>query len=936
MALFSSPAWAQVEKQAEEPAKAETAPDIVVTGTRLANGFQAPTPVTVLTGENLIAVAPTNVASALAQLPSLATSQLTTTTDPGSQAGGTNGSSLLNLRNLGVTRNLVLLNGRRVVSTNAANSVDIATLPQNLIQRVDIVTGGASAAYGSDAVAGVVNFVLDTKFTGLKGDIGGGISTYGDLGNFKGSLAWGRAFLDNRLHIIASAQYAKEYGVAVNESSGRDWFDDPVGLIPNTLSSSPSNLIVPSIRSSVGSDGGLITNTILRGTQFLVGGVPAPFNRGFNPGAGFQSGGDGSQVHYNFAPDQRRNSEFVHAEYDVSDDVSLFAEGRFAYNFVNSKNQIAFETGSGNQFTIYSGNPFIPASIQTIMAANNIPSFTMGRYLNDYPIVNFTTKTLTDQETIGFKGKNLFGGRWAWNASFARGHTFQDQIQHNLPLAPNIYAAADAVVNPQTGQIVCRSQFYNAAGVFVPGGTGLSSGCKPINFFGNGSVDPSAIGYTIGDSSKEFHLTTYVAQASVSGDLGSTFQLGAGPISIAAGVEYREESAYQTTDALSPTRIDATGIRGVPAALNNKLGPYRFFNPLPFSGSFNVKEAFVELGVPILKDKSFARSLAFDVAARHTDYSQTGGVTTWKVGADWQVIDDIRLRGSVSRDIRAPNILELFNAATQFTTTSIYPSSAGGVTTPTLNVIAGNPDLQPEKALTQAYGVVLTPTFAPGLSFSADYYNIKIKGAIASLTIQQTLDNCAAGQTIYCSQINFANGVATVATPGLNLNVLATSGIDFEAGYRTNLFGNPLSLRVLATRLLSNYTTPPNSTKISTLGGDVAPHWRVTAQLAYDTETWKVFVQQRYIGPALMDATKVEGVYTDENDIPAVFYTDATLSYKLKKLGLDAELYLTVNNIFNREPPIDIAPPSSFSIPNARNNYDRIGRMYNAGLRFNF
>lgn len=915
------------------PAAVETPQEVVVTGSRLTSGFQAPTPVTALSAENIAAAQPENIASALSQLPSLATTQLSTTTDPGSQQGGVNGQTLLNLRNLGTNRNLVLLDGRRLVATNANNSIDIGTLPQNLVKRVDIVTGGASAAYGSDAVAGVVNFILDTKFEGVKGDVGGGLSTYGNMGNFRGSLAWGHSFFDNRLHVIASASYDREYGVAVNQSSGRQWFDDPVGLIPNTLSPLPANIIVPNIRSSVGSDGGLITNTLLKGTQFLAGGAPAAFNYGFDSGTGFQSGGDGSEVHYNFAPDQQRTAEFLHAEYEISDNVTAYVEGGYSNDYVDSRNEIAFETGSGNQFTIYSGNPFIPASIQSVMTANNIPSFTLGRYLTDYPVVNFVTKTPTDHEVIGFKG-NFFGSNWHWDVYYSRGHTAQYQAQENLPLAPNIYAAADAVVNPQSGQIVCRSQYYNAAGMFVPSGTGLSPGCKPINFLGVGSVAQSAIPYTIGDSTKLFNLTQNVGEASVSGDLGPKLQLGAGPISVAAGVGYRKESANQTTDALSPTLIDATGIRGVPAALIDRQGPYRFFNPLPFSGSYDVKEEFAEIGIPILKDWAFARSLNLDVAARHTDYSQSGGVTTWKFGGDWQVVDDIRFRGSVSRDIRAPNLLELFNSASQFTENTIYPSSTKGVTTPTLQINSGNPDLQPEKALTQTYGVVLTPTFMRSFSFSADYYNIRLVGAISTIGVQDIIDNCAAGLTSFCSHVDFANGVVKVLSPSLNLSVLETSGIDFEADYHVDVLNKPLAVRVLATRELQNFSQAPDGPVLSTLGGAIAPLWRVTANATYAVNNWKFFIQERFINAALMDATMVQGIYTDDNHIPAVFYTDMTISHVV--FGGEGELYLTINNLFNRDPPIDIGPPSSFSVPNAVDTYDRIGRMFNAGLRFSF
>ncbi len=514
---------------------------------------------------------------------------------------------------------------------------------------------------------------------------------------------------------------------------------------------------------------------------------------------------------------------------------------------------------------------------------------------------------------------------------YTRGHTSQYQAQQNLPLAPNIYAAADAVVNPQTGQVVCRSQYYNAAGAFVPGGTGLSPGCKPINFMGVGSVAPSAIPYTIGDSWKLFNRSQHVVQATVSGDLGPNFQLGAGPISVATGFEYRKESANQTTDSLSPTVIDATGIRGVPSALVNKLGPYRFFNPLPFSGSYDVKEEFAEIGIPILDNRPFARSLNADVAVRHTDYSLSGGVTTWKFGGDWQPVEDIRFRGSVSRDIRAPNLLELFNTASQFTVNDLYPSSTNGVTTPSLHISSGNPNLQPEKALTQTYGLVLTPTFMQGFSLSADYYQIRIDGAIATLSSRNTIDNCTAGLPGFCDYVSYANGVVTVLQPSLNLNVRETAGVDLEADYRLDAFNNPLSFRVLATRLIKDFSQAANGPILSDLGGDVAPLWRVSANATYQVKDWKFFLQERFINAALMDATQVQGIFTNDNHIPAVFYTDMTVSHA----AFGGEIYLTISNLFNRDPPVDIGPPSSFSVPNAVNNYDRIGRMFNAGVRFN-
>jgi iron complex outermembrane receptor protein len=331
-----------------------------------------------------------------------------------------------------------------------------------------------------------------------------------------------------------------------------------------------------------------------------------------------------------------------------------------------------------------------------------------------------------------------------------------------------------------------------------------------------------------------------------------------------------------------------------------------------------------------------ARALNANVALRRTEYSLSGGVTTWKAGLDYQMIDDLRFRGTVSRDIRAPNLLELFNSATQNSNNQLYPSSSNGVTTPALVIASGNPALKPERALTKTYGVIATPTFLPGLSLSADYYNIKIDGAIGTVSAQQTLDNCFAGLTQFCSQFSFANGTVKVFTSNLNLNVLQNAGFDFEASYRTQLFDNPLSLHVLANHQTKNFSQAPNGPVLSTLGADTAPRWRVTAQAQYSIEGFNFFLQERYIAPSLMDATKVEGVYTNNNHIPAVYYTDLTVSYKLDALGSSNELYLTVNNLFDRDPPTDVSPPTSFAQPTNRAVYDGIGQYFNFGIRFKF
>jgi len=924
----AGPAHAQQNAAA---ANASDLEEVVVTGSRLTTGFETATPVTAITTEALVQAAPVNLADSLKQLPALAASASANQTGSGTGASGSNSQNLLNLRNLGTNRNLVLLNGRRTVASNQNNSVDFNILPQNLVSRVDVVTGGASAAYGSDAVAGVVNLVLDTEFVGFKGDVGAGISTFGDVPNYKASLAWGGSFAGDRLHVIASTQYARQDGTRVNVPNGRDWWDKPWGLISNTTGSGPTNLVLPNIRSSLISDGGLISSGPLKGTQFLAGGVPAPFTYGYSSGSTWMSGGDGAWISYNLTGDQERSANFAHATYDLNDDTQVYFEVGFSYSNAKDPNQKPINTGAGFGYTIFRDNAFLPASVAARMDAAGVTSFLLGRYMMEYPDVTIRTKTKVLRQAIGLKG-DVFDG-WNYDVNYSHGRTNQLLAQDNLNKARQTYAAADAVVNPATGQVVCRSQYYSGT-TFVAGGTGLDAGCKPQNLFGPGSVDPTTIPYTIGDSWKRFTLDQHVFAATISGDLGFGFE--AGNLSLATGAEYRTEDVRQITDDISVQTIDFSGIRGGPAALQGRLGPFRFANFQPFGGGFNVKEVFAEVGVPLIANAPMAEKLSADFAVRYTDYSTSGGVTTWKAGADYQIVPDVRVRATVSRDIRAPNLLELYNSSTFNSQNQFYPSSTNGVATTVVQITSGNPDLVPERALTQTYGVVFTPTFFEGFNLSVDYYDIKIKGGIQTVGSQQTIDNCYLGVPGFCQFVTPVAGTVRVRSPFLNLSQIVNAGIDFEARYNTELWGGDLTLGMLATRLTAAYTQALGGARIPTLGGNNDPKWRVNLRANYEYENWKLFVQERFIGPKLVDAQRVEGVFVDDNTVDPAFYTDITVTYGFEAFGSQNEFYLSVNNVTNQEPPKDVGAPSSFVQPGNRNVYDFLGRYFNVGLRFKY
>ncbi len=909
-AAHAAPAQATGETSVEE---------VVITGTRLQpTGFQAPTPVTATSADDLKRAAPRNLADALTQLPTFNAN--TKSENPTTAAtGGTNGQNLLNLRGLGPNRNLILLDGRRLVATNSSGSVDINVLPQGLVQRVDVVTGGASAAYGSDAVAGVVNFVLDTRFEGLKGEVQGGASTHNDLPSGQASLAYGRSFMDGRLHFVASAEFAAQSGLGPNDDTKRDWFEKAAGQLPNPAGGSPSVLVVSDIRNGVATYGGLITNTVLKGTQFLPGGATSTFTPGSIVGTTFQSGGDGARINIGFSPDQVRYNGFSHLEFELTPDISLFAEGVYAKSHVTSDNFVNLHTGSASQFTIFRDNAFLPAAMLTKMVSSNLQSFTMGRYERDFPVVQI--ETISDMQRLAFGSKGRISGDWKYDSYVTYGQTKQELRENNLTINRRLYAAVDAVVSPTTGKIVCRSTL-----------SGLDAGCVPLNLFGEGAPSAEAIKYVTGDSVKYLTLQQTVAAVNFSGNLGETLNFGAGPIAVAFGGEYRKEKADQTVDALSPLVTDVTGIKGAPASQQGRPGSFNFFNPLPLSGDFDVKEAYGELGVPLLKDKPFVKALNMSLASRYADYSQSGGVTTWKYGLNYEVNDELRLRLTKSRDIRGPNILELFNSATQNSNNQIYK----GKTTQALTISSGNPDLKPERATTLTYGVVYRPNYVPGLQASLDYYKISIDDAIGSLTAQQTLDQCAAGNQLLCSQFTVtAQNTLLIYTRQLNLSVQETAGYDFESAYKTEFMGGAASIRLLVNRSTLGYSQAPGSPKNTSLGTPNFPKWRGSLQARYAKDDWSVFLQERYISEALFDPDKVEGKDTNDNRAPAIGYTDITATYRLKLLGADQEAFFSVSNLFDQQPPVVTSNPTSFSSPTST-AYDRIGRYVSTGLRFKF
>jgi len=960
--LFSAStiALVAVTSQAQAQQADNSVEAVVVTGSRLVtNGAQAPTPVTVVSSEQLQVAAPRNIVDGILQLPAFKGSVSVANQSTGTTSS--NGADYLNLRGLGTARTLVLLDGRRVVPASSAGSVDAAQMPEALIQRIDVVTGGASAAYGSDAVSGVVNFVLDTKFEGIKASAQAGISQYGDNFNYKISLTGGISMLDDRLHLVGSILDYKSTGVTFAQS--RPWTAKGVSSITNPafVASQPhvppntALVVVTQPYSSVATLGGLITQTTsltgttstsspIVGTAFDQNGNAVTFNYGTLKSATQMSGGDGYNPNLllTLQPTQHRSQIFTHATYDLNENLSAYIQVMGSQNHIQYYSLPTFELSS-TAFTILRDNAYIPQTIKNFLASPaglNIASFTVGRDSPDFDIPHMDAITNNGMVTIGFDGK-VPGSSWTYHGYGQMGRAYGSYKTQNDPISDNLYRASDAVVNPANGQIVCRQTLSN------PAATPISNpvGCQPLNIFGVGNASAAALKYITGTAVQTVRVAEDVAEISASGGL---FDIQGGTVSLALGASYRRDAFTQVTDAQSQEIRSGAGIGAAfPAGLVNTLGGFERTNPQPTRGTYNVKEVFVETEVPLLKDLPMARSLTFNAAGRYVDYSTSGGVEPWKLGLVYEPVDGLRVRASRSTDIRAANLGELYQGSSQGTSSVTDPFN-NNVPTNVITGAVGNPGLVPEAANQSTIGVVVTPDslfngLLSGVEFSVDYYQINIGKAISTLTAQQELTFCFNGSTQQCGFIirNPNGTLSRVALPFFNAAARQTKGVDFEGSYSTPLsdvaFGldGSLTFRAIA-NYIGQFTTQIQGAAPVQLAGDIGvnstPKWTGLFQtnLVVGPVSW--FVQERWIGGGKFDNTNNNGNGVYPNNVGSVFYTDTTLTYDVLDTGMSA--FFSINNLFDRDPP----PTPSFLIAGSsfsnRTLYDLIGRQYTLGIRY--
>ncbi|MEO8301771.1 MAG: TonB-dependent receptor, partial [Rhizomicrobium sp.] len=947
-------------------ASAQDVESVTVSGSRISlPGFDAPTPVVQLGLEKIERDAKIDIGDLIRELPATGPSpSLNNGVNSTNVSQGDAGLDMVSLRNLGVGRTLVLFDGQRVVSSNLlGGGVDLATLPVTLIKRVDVVTGGASAAWGSDAVAGVVNLVLDKQFEGFKANLTLGEGTQIAHKKLALEAAWGTQFAGERGHLILSGNYTTSPD-AVFLGQAKWWKGTSLVQNPAYTNGGTQPLFihrdhVGSIQvtqgglinaNSAGGAGSLLAANGLRGLQFTGNGAVTPFNTGTVYGVGCYNGCSNDErtgaLRYSMlAVPYSHGTLFGYGSYQLTSDITASLQLNYGQSSERSEGGFRQTLSTIRPDNAYL-DPVVAAQFGTLSngfnagtgtsgtAATPTQSLSLGtQNLNNMPAGSYSFSALcrtvgapcNDNHRALMRGVFTLEGRinddWTWKAYVQHSGMRERQVLSNNSLTPRYNFALDAVRVTSAnqgasglaiGSIQCRALVQ---------GNAAAAGCQPLNILGTGTASQDALLYVNPGRDPSSGIvdneTIVLNQDVLSGSMQGVlpWQLPAGPVAVAFGAEYRHEQG-------GVTQADARGLTGQWAAGNF----------LPYRGGYHVEEGFLEVDAPILKD-NLVQSLSINAAGRLTGYSTSGLVQTWKLGVLSQVNEDIRLRATWSLDIRAPQISELFSPGILSAQNCRYPSNSAFYQC--FSLVGGNSALEPEKAVTVSGGVVLTPRLVPGLTLSADWYSINIHGAIDTVDFQTLIDRCLAGQTIYCSQLVFNGGAqpTQVNVFPLNSAIDSVSGLDVTASY-THALSWALLDGALTWDLTGNYTDQQTRTaqgitydRAGALGGspDVyasgIPKLRTNLSATYVQGAVSFTLQGRLIGSAVLSngtqgvariasaSLSSGGVLTrgdirglvDDNAVPAIGYVDLRGSYRWNET---VQFYAAMDNLGDVAPPV--------------------------------
>jgi iron complex outermembrane receptor protein len=928
---------------------------VVVSASRISiAGYQQPTPVSVIGAAALAEAANADIGDTLRQMPSMGASP---TPEKGTSGNASNsqatGVSGVNLRNLGTNRNLVLFDGQRIVSPQLSGGVDLSVIPSSLVQRVDVVTAGASAAWGSDAVSGVINLIINKSFTGFKASIDGQ-DTESDLRRSYGFTAtYGRDFDSGRLHLVGAITYNNSPSTVFQSSA--HWFNRPC-VMANPAYNAVTNPNVPLDvhftncgQNSVA--GGSIISGPLAGIGWGPGGTVIPFTVGLNKfynnsgvlttSASSTVGGtpnqsnSAAQIGLLTFPLQQ-GTGFFYGSYKITPDIQAGLMLNYGWDKTHSSSLTV-----NTSVTVKTDNAYLDPTIAARMAALGVTSFSLQTNATDGvnlsnagDINNFAnalgtpvSQNVRQLYRAVFTLDGALGEDWSWNAALQHSESHQHEIDTHINITPNVQLAADAVrvtagnvgaSGLTVGSIVCRSTL-----------SAPTNGCLPADFMGTGVLSPASLAYMSDNNDYSFiNIEQDTADLSMQGKLPWDL-LGAGVPSIAFGASYRKEAEVSTAG------FNATNIL---------LGGGNF---QPSRGEYNVEEGFLEVDVPLIKN-GIVQNLAASAAGRYTSYSLSGAVQTWKLGLTSQINDDVRARVTWSYDIRAPSLNDLFGGITASGGQIDYKTNTS--VTSAFSNSTFNQNLQPEKSTTISGGLVLTPHWVPGLTMSADWYSINIKGIIATPSALITLTFCQQSVAFYCNNYIYnapktsanPNGLSVLNLVPTNNGFLQTSGLDFQADYSMDLLSG-----TLAWHLLGNYTDETTEAVFGakpydlagSMGGDSlftgVPKMHITESVNYSDGPWSGTVQARYIGSARINNSWTAGKQIDWNTVSSVTYLDLRGTYKWND---NVQFYASIDNTLDIPPPQTVGggPGTNGGTSTNVSEYDTLGRIYHAGIRFTF
>ena len=940
--------------QAQTPAT-EAPEEVVITGSRIiANGNNMPTPVTVISTQEITDNVPKSVMDGLQQLPIFAGGRSPTTNVGNSSQN--NASHQFNIRNVGITRTLVLYNGRRIAPTSPTGEVNADIIPNMLLQRVDVVTGGVSAVYGSDAVAGVVNFISDHSLEGIKGEASFGASDYGDGMTKRIGVAGGMTILGGYGHIQGSIEYYKNDGILGADKLQRPWAA-AVKTSQGAGSATNPNKLVLDTRLASSSYGGLITtagnsaSNPFRDMTFNADGSLRPFVHGAATGSGnVESGGDG--IYYKEASlvattnQIQGNGRF---DYNFTDEIAAYIDA----TYTKGQNRNNHQTNEFRNLVMNSANPYLSAAQNTALApatttTGGLGTFTMSKTMEQAPPLSSNSWTTAYLINTGLTGSV---GGYNWEVSYT--HNENTQLTRNEANINNqkLYAALDAV-RDGSNNIVCRITTTNPT---------VLPGCVPLNPFGPGSETTAMLNYVL----EETKFTAATVMDDIGASItGSPFDNWAGPVGFALSGEWRKTNLDVVSNAQPSNRVNCTGLR-YNCTVNTLSHISNILNSA--SGlSQSVGEGALEVQFPLFRDAPLAEAVDFNGAVRYTNYNNSGTVMTWKAGLVWMLSNELTLRGVMSRDIRAPNLNELYSPrlVNPAGTTDRHVLTSGLPTqlqAPFVTI--SNESLKPEVAHTTTVGGVYRPSWLPEFSLSVDYYHINIGNAITNISGQNSTvqDICEAsnGTSEYCSLIirplafsdrSLANLVTSFITQPRNAQSVITDGVDIESNYSVPLFGGNLNLRMLASYQPMLKTVQfPGANTLNAAGASPLASFRGTLFARYNWNEWTLAISERFRNgtklssdrycPAVVVGTcaVVSPIFAASFRNPGTaLYTNLNLTYNWENapLGTTTQFFVAVENVFDRQPTSvggGGTVPSLF--PGTFGTDDTIGRFYTAGMR---